>query len=132
MKPRLRAWLVPYGPFVTFPQRTPQSGKVRCSVCGASGYDTSWNGAVAGWQKTHLRGPQALRPLRSNDGRPARRLDSRPHEVPVMRYEPTEKFKVWKSIRTGQWCVSISTYPMNYPAYFATWREAMDYATGDR
>ena len=56
MKPRLRAWLVPYGPFVTFPQRTPQSGKVKCSVCGASGYDTSWNGAVAGWQKTHLRG----------------------------------------------------------------------------
>jgi hypothetical protein len=46
----------------------------------------------------------------------------------------TEKCKVWKSKRPGQWCVAFSNNgcPINYPAYFPTWREAMDYATGDR
>ena len=57
-----------------------------------------------------------------------------------MRYEltGTEKCIVWKSLLWARssmsWAVAIGSNgsALNYPVYFATWREAMDYATGDR
>ena len=50
MKPRMRAHLVPFGPFVTFAPKGNWSEKVRCSACGASGYPG------CKWEWTHLRG----------------------------------------------------------------------------
>lgn len=52
----------------------------------------------------------------------------------------TEKCLVWKSLtlqnpdRPMPWRVAfgVNGCPLKYPAWFATWREAMDYATGDR
>ena len=57
-----------------------------------------------------------------------------------MRYALTgdEKCLVWKSTvfahSAQPWRVSLGIYgcPLNYSTRFATWREAMDYATGDR
>jgi len=56
-----------------------------------------------------------------------------------MRYELTgsEKCIVWKSIftyGTRPWRAAMGNNgsPIGTPVWFATWREAMDYATGDR
>ena len=48
----------------------------------------------------------------------------------------TEKCIVWKCAWRWEapWSVAVGNNgcPLNFGTHFATWREAMDYATGDR